>query len=297
MIGGSMKKLIFIAVLISFTTVAYSDNPFPGPLKGTRHEKEQFENKNTASHQEQLGTEKFPIFVKGVAGPKSKEEADYEAYIHHRKPFYELLSVIISVVIAGITGILAFYNVRLWRSTKIAAEAAKKSADSLPAIERAYLFVNLNEPIDIFFSKSGEEPPSRAFRITINMVNEGKTPAIVTKIYAGIIITREQPTRENTAHIMKEIPFSEMRGGIVDKREIRSGERSFARVEINDIDDSDFLEVLNMALKADPPSLFCCGKVIYKDIMKNERMTWFCWEYNRNKSFLRADNEEMNDYT
>jgi hypothetical protein len=46
-----------------------------------------------------------------------------------------------TVVIALFTTILGLFTVSLARSTRVAAQAAEKSADALPAMERAYLFV------------------------------------------------------------------------------------------------------------------------------------------------------------
>ena len=44
----------------------------------------------------------------------------------------------------------------------------------------------------------------------------------------------------------------------------------------------------------------CYGVIIYEDIFKRERKTWFCWEYRpelRLRGFYISDNQELNDYT
>ncbi len=142
----------------------------------------------------------------------------------------------------------------------------------------------------------------------ITLSNEGKTPAILKKIYAGIKITRDKLTKSKAEHIIKEISFNSMQGSVdIDKREIRNGAVWQSFIPVNDISDSEFREFLNTEPRnINPPNLYCCGKVVYEDIMKKTHITWFCWELKGRNGiisgiahgiFCRADNEELNDYT
>src|SRR5712671_4159045 len=62
-------------------------------------------------------------------------------------------------------------------ATKTAAEAAKNSADMLPKIERAYVFLEGDIKHDIRTLRHDET--KRGFNICFTMKNYGKTPAIV----------------------------------------------------------------------------------------------------------------------
>ena len=52
-----------------------------------------------------------------------------------------------------------------------------------------------------------------------------------------------------------------------DRREIRGGGSWSNHIRI-DVSENDFWD-------ADPHHLYCCGKVVYDDIMKNRQATWF----------------------
>ena len=204
------------------------------------------------------------------------------------------------------TGLLFVCNVALGIFTNKAANAAKKAADALPTIERAYVFVNMSGKVNITFQQIQAEEPTRIFTVPINLINEGKTPAVLKKIYAGIIITRDKPTIAKTEQIIEEKPFNFMEGNDIDKREIRGGEDWHAYIPIIGILDRNYLEFLNIEQRNDPPNLYCCGKIVYRDIMKKTYTTWFCWELGGRYAilrgtnggvFYRSDNDELNDYT
>ncbi|MGA3084043.1 MAG: hypothetical protein ABSE95_04560 [Thermodesulfobacteriota bacterium] len=79
--------------------------------------------------------------------------------------------------------------------------------------------------------------------------------------------------------------------GDSDKRIIRGGGVWHVTTKIGKINDMELVESLSIK------RLYYCGKVIYKDIMKNFHTTWFCLEYSLgSESFFRSDNDEMNDF-
>lgn len=86
--------------------------------------------------------------------------------------------------------------------------------------------------------------------------------------------------------------------GDSDKRVIRGGGEWHVEIVIKDISHSDFLKAQHAGELPDPPRLYCCGKIEYRDVLKYSHTTWFCWEYGTHSGlFSRADNDEMNDYT
>ena len=213
------------------------------------------------------------------------------ANIISRIDFVALATAIMTIF----TGCLVVCNIYLWRSTDKAANAAQKAAEALPTIERAYVFVNMNGAVSNLIKNIC------LFTVPINLINQGKTPAILKKIYAGIIITKitiDKLTKVQAEEFIEEIPFYSMENTDSDKREIRGAESwsNYIPIKVNFNDFSEFFNADN------PSKLYCCGKVIYDDVMKNSHTTWFCWELRgvegiTDRIFWRTDNEELNDYT
>jgi len=116
--------------------------------------------------------------------------------VFHR--YHDDVNAIATAVIAAFTIVLAIVTGREVRLTRIvaesgekAAQAAKATADALPAIERAYLFVEVDcnflpimrEPYHAWVHRS-EDVPAVGLKVTYRMVNHGKTPAELGAILA-----------------------------------------------------------------------------------------------------------------
>ena len=199
------------------------------------------------------------------------------------------------------TGLLFVCNVLLWFATMRAANAAKKSAAALPAIERAYVFIDKSgDKIYPYRGTSSGVPEHCSFNIPIILSNEGKTPAIITKICAGLMITRDNLTKTILDNFIKdqEIPFKDLRVNS-DKRNIRSSEPWIATIEVWGYDNqyTEFFDKKIVDNSAKPLKVFCCGEITYRDVMKDTHHTWFCWQYSKTgEYFYRSDNDELNDY-
>jgi hypothetical protein len=77
------------------------------------------------------------------------------------------------------TALLVVCNILLWVYTKKAADAAKKSANALPAIERAYVYVFISA--DMKNWREAKEKELAPLKIEVR--NYGKTPARLTRIF------------------------------------------------------------------------------------------------------------------
>ena len=90
-------------------------------------------------------------------------------------------------------------------ATKEAAKAAKDSAGALPAIERAYIFVDMDGEVSRPTCKNIPGKGNFYFTAPINLINVGKTPAILKKIYVGIIKTKtiDKLTKTQAEEIIK----------------------------------------------------------------------------------------------
>jgi hypothetical protein len=172
------------------------------------------------------------------------------------------------------TGCLAICNIALWFYTKAAADAAKKSAEALPVIERAYIFIDACVLEDI-----------EAYRFDFSVVfsNFGKTPAILIKA-RGACIWGELPPGKFPEI---DLPFPD--GGVVVKP---SGSDS---IKISTYIPPDiFGKIAREELRA-----FCYGIIEYCDIWKNWHETGFCWEVNPDPDSRRARiaDSPLNYYT
>jgi hypothetical protein len=174
------------------------------------------------------------------------------------------------------TGLLVVCNVLLWLYTKKAADAAKKSADALSTVERAYVFIkHISNPKIIVDDRR---------EINITVANIGKTPAIIKQLKGGCFFTDRYPTRHGK--IENEFPDGGSVIGASDTLDIK------INVQFTDEKIKEFNEG---KLK-----LICCGLIVYGDIWKDKHETGFCWEYNLfeyDAGFALVNKNPLNYYT
>jgi len=143
------------------------------------------------------------------------------------------------------------------KTAKDTAEAAKKSADALPEIERAYVFVTVEyeqskRVVGINFFDFGD---------SLFIENHGRTPAIIKKV-RGLVCLREAS--------IPEIRESEIPAGLL------IGSDKWKRIpaapqKINEREREDIL-LKNI-------TAYCCGRIEYEDVFSEAHTTGFCWEY------------------
>ncbi len=170
------------------------------------------------------------------------------------------------------TGLLFVCNFLLWLYTMRAANAAKKSADALPTIERAYIFVDACTP---------EHVEGNMFEVAISFSNFGKTPAILTKVHGEFVWGEQSPSKFPEI----KLPFPE--GSVVVKP------NSSELIKVSAYVPPDILgKIERKEIRS-----FCCGLVEYHDIWKVKHETGFCWEVSPVGKRGRISDSPLNTYT
>jgi hypothetical protein len=207
--------------------------------------------------------------IKPVAkkdGGKGSQNAAWQDYLPERVSDWLLVVF---------NGLLALFTWRLWistaglfRVTKIAADAARDSADALVSAESAHVSVklvhnNVYEAAGKFGGLWPNSPQmgrlSTAITVTYTFKNFGKTPAILLEVNDAINFSRTPPGRRTYAG-QREIPPE---GTIIgaDKTSERSFECRLAT----------FLEMKEASeLAKGNASIYFWGRAVYADIFERE---------------------------
>jgi hypothetical protein len=237
--------------------------------------------------------------------PKDHDEADLCVQRDMAKTAKDVLfSSYVQIALSVVGAILLFwtlyYTRRATRAAIIAANAAKESADALPAIERAYIFAELmpnaasliSSPIERVISKRElgfGDAGSAHVRIMYRTVNHGKTPAIIKSITSTIYHLENLP--KHIRHANTEVPTADV---------VRAGDTYPMRENGWFIHDQGINIDAAISIKAGRSFVWICGRVLYDDVFGRERETRFCWRYNRSEgSFEQYDrgDEELNRRT
>ncbi|MDB5976446.1 MAG: hypothetical protein JWR07_3206 [Nevskia sp.] len=175
----------------------------------------------------------------------------------------------------------SYRDLRAKEDQKIAREsaaAATRAADTLPNIERAYVFIVVTH------AKTTPQPGvgGTTIECDIRFNNHGRTPAIITKMFAGGTHGTIPP---QTLINCREADISP---GLV----IGSGGDYPSAYRIHLLP-SDYTQVTT-----GESLCFCYGMVEYKDVFGNERKTGFCWQWGKRTSykFLISPNTPLNHY-
>jgi hypothetical protein len=170
-----------------------------------------------------------------------------------------------SVLITALATIaIAYFTYVLHSVTGKAADAAKKSADALPNVERAYLF--LRDTRD-FRGGPFPENPGETKSCVVQPIfdNLGKTPAILKSYRCGIVANGKVPTTNDL------LGLTEQR---LKERAIASGGyfSPTVKVEIR----GDWKPRPFTLPYAD--RVFLVGTLQYDDVFRGRQETCFCWE-------------------
>jgi hypothetical protein len=193
-----------------------------------------------------------------------------------------------TVWLARLTFILAFAAVMqglmfIWQlmltrraanDARTAALAAKASAEAIPLIERAYLFVKVTfktalEERHILESIGGftrVRAPIATYTdtIAVSIFNHGKTPAVLRRLRAYPAHEQSQPLAL-IEHVRanKKIP-----DGIV----VAPNDSYVHEIPV-DYDKERFEQLHDVVWR-----IYCLGLVDYDDVLGNQRTTGFCWQ-------------------
>lgn len=166
-----------------------------------------------------------------------------------------------------------------------AAIAAEKSADMLPQMERAYVFLDgvdaniVGSLSNVVYSKKND-----SIRIRFHLLNGGKTPALIREIYADITIDSDmrEPTYKTIVSKPREVVLA---------AEAQSDQFT---IDLR----STLTPAVGEAVHAGTAHINFYGKVIYDDVFGEEHTTpwWLQYIYRKN-SLARTGDPKWNQRT
>lgn len=159
---------------LASTALSASDPPSPGVrVSGKKQHAEAGQPASNAAP-DQRGTASAPLFVKGIPGEESANDAAHKEYEHHEKPTLDRWltwsTVALSVstfFLFFVTAALAVFTWKLWRSTgKLVISADENAAKQL----RAYVWQKTSDEGITNFTNGGFVQKS-------DIRNSGQSPA------------------------------------------------------------------------------------------------------------------------
>jgi hypothetical protein len=200
----------------------------------------------------------------GIAEPQSAESriADYTWWL---SAFTLLLAVVSSTQI--------FFLIRADQTARLSAEAAKKSAEALPAIERGYVFLRIARHMIQLRAKStpNEHSPAHPLIVHYTFVNYGKTPAILREIRVGV--QRSASTLPNDA--WADQPRIQVPNDVLGAGEA-CGEKY---LEVRDPE--PMTDAVADQIQSGSLYVYFFGHVTYEDVFGDDQETQFCWRLDR----------------
>ena len=277
-----MNKVILLFPLIllfSLEIKSYSKEPSPPIAKGqvqpgelksksaTSHNIKPNENDNNTQKSVSLTT-KLDTRASNAASEKTdKKNSNADPCAVNDDPI-----VIYTWWLMFFTGLLVGCNVLLWLYTKKAADAAKRSADILPTLEKAYVIVMVN-------TADYKKMELGGHGADVSVCNDGKTPATILKCRA-ILLCKEDSLNMEGSDIL---PGAELGSSKVITIPLRltTDEVKRTREKASDI--------------------FCHVIVEYEDIFQNRYAKRLTWEYKSNISIPEGywqlcDNKKLTHY-
>lgn len=200
-----------------------------------------------------------------------------------RTPVIDWLIDNLEFVAAGFTAAATFYIARFTRELKRSTDnlwtATKASADAVPAIERAYIFLkvegdNLSECINCASGTSSTTYPTGdpVPYIKWRLHNGGRTTAIIVDIRMAILIQKipNKPPFDN-------LPDQEYHDEFVHSAN-PTNENS---AKLSSAIDEEQAKAI--CLPEGGKSIFFCGQIDYEDVLDKKRHTVFCLRWRPGK--------------
>lgn len=202
---------------------------------------------------------RMPIVVNKVY-TTSKDTCNQHTETKENKKGSESL---FNILLVFFTGCLVICNILLWRVTKKSADAAKeaayaakKSVDTIPTIERAYVYVS---SVSADFESWRNVKVNQLSPISIKVSNYGRTPAKLTGI-----ITKIQIGKSDGIKISWESPDDNEIIDAVGRFIASNSENIFFYYIHNSIGDGNY-------------NIIFSGEVRYKDIFEKDHIAYFNW--------------------
>jgi hypothetical protein len=266
-----LKRLtVVFAALLIFISVAQADTPSQAP----KHTKTVGPEIPAAPVLDVRGTEKTPLVITGaietslpppptpsqVAADTAKATDDHSLSI----------ATIWLAILTAVLAVIAFFQLWLFlrqlrlaeraaRDAEVAANAAKASAEILPKIERAYVFV------EVFIGDVTiiERNFHYSVAIKVRFTNHGKTPAILTKVRAYAVFSDDSPSKLiDSDRADRQVPEGLVIGA--------GGDYELDLPQ--DLTQQDWADLHDVIRRP-----YLVGVVEYKDVMGATHHTGFCW--------------------
>jgi hypothetical protein len=293
----SQQIVLGLALLLALCAecLALSQRPSPTERKAGQPEQQQPQAPKESAATDQRGTEQSPLVVKVQPTPETETEAaanreereQRSANEQETTKFNRFLVIIGALQLVVFVGQLSVFSYQAWKlrqtvgATENAADAAKKSADSLRNIERAYVFIDyeLLKERNAAIKVGGI---SRCKQIELVLKNFGRTPAVVNGINCKCHYWPNRYLPETEPDSIK-IPS----GIAIGSGSPWSIPANFEGA-VSDIDNA-----MNGA-----GSIYLYGTIMYLDMFGEQRETGFCCEWNfAEGQFFMAPNTKLNYYT
>jgi hypothetical protein len=199
--------------------------------------------------------------------------------------FYTFVLSIFTALVAIISATQIVFLIRTDKLTRISVRAAQKSADALPAIERSYIFLRIEnyhiQPKTIV--SQGRASPPKSLSVRYTLINHGKTPAIVREIKVGIKCS----TDDLSPQAWRELEAIRIPADV-----LASGE-ALKEGGLWVSDNEPFTDAFGVQLLKGTAFIYFFGHIAYQDVFGNERETQFCWRMAQ-KSFTEWGGEKHN---
>lgn len=311
-----MKKIIILIFVVFLSLVGTGlclQEPSPAPPKPSDNQEKHTGKKEQQPPKDHDISKKAPPKIDIDVSP-AKPQNDKEDRANQRdnktlRDWWAIIPTLVIAVFAVIQGLAMILQYRAMReqvkelcesvdATKamvftagnqshhmaVAAQAAKRSAESLPRIERAYVFVTIDPPkTEPVYDKEGGHEGLFLFCTDIMIWNHGKTPAVINKIHGVISLGSAVEPDE------LDIPPGLVVGGI----------RPFTRIPIL----RRLLENERADIAMKNTMAYCRGWIEYEDIFHDGHITEFCWEYRPSDLrplepwVMSSKHKELNHYT
>ena len=187
------------------------------------------------------------------------------------------ITALATIIIAGFTGTLWIATSRQAKLTKIAADAALKSAkvseSALVELERPFIFwFGIKHDVDIYLApRTGWDPETSGPHFNLVLVNHGRTPANIDSAMAVFEVRADEPVNFEQ---QREAPA----GVNPESAEIIIGPNSkftFPEMRCR----HNFLHDHAARIRQGTAHLYCYGWLSYLDIFGNRHPTVFCRRY------------------
>jgi len=287
-----MKKIIiFVSLMLLLFTVAivYSQEPPPTPTILSQPQQNKTKPKQTESNYKERGSDELPLIVKIIDTNEPKSKEGNQTKTANENTTVNWLLVFFNGLLAIFTFGLYVSTYKLWKTTnrvanatKDAADAAKKSAESLPLIENAYIFVEVEEDID---KKAAKIPFNELKIVVITVRNYGRTPAIIKEACLWMDTDVAEIPEENRVHVpggeeIKIIP------GVV----LSNGKSISQNAQVVVATTTEWDKIKN-----GQTGWHCWGSIKYENIFEGICEVGFDWKWHPLLGrFICSNNEELN---